>query len=109
LKVDRNGTVVEMRLSFDEWLALWLLSGHLKDRGLGKDKYCMSRLDDLGHYEFGNVQIVTQRENGQGLHTWNKGRRMPVNYTCSVCGRTGFSGAMSRFHGKNCSPLNSRT
>lgn len=64
-KRDRNGDEVRMRMDFEEWLWVWIESGHLHERGLGANKYCMSRKNDIGHYELGNVRIVTNRENGQ--------------------------------------------
>lgn len=61
-RVDRLGNPVEMRLSFEEWLEIWLASGHLEERGKRRGQYCMSRVNDLGSYEKGNVfiQLATQ-------------------------------------------------
>lgn len=65
-KTDKNGMPVEMRLSFDQWLDIWLTSGHWHERGRKREQYCMSRLNDIGHYETGNVQIITGAENTRG-------------------------------------------
>ena len=50
-------------LTFDKWLDLWISSGHWEERGRGKDKYCMSRIGDLGAYVAGNVFIQTNSQN----------------------------------------------
>jgi hypothetical protein len=60
-KKDRNGDKVEMRLTFDEWLKIWLDSGHWHERG--RAGYVMARNGDVGHYEVGNVRIITSAEN----------------------------------------------
>lgn len=62
-RVDRNGNPIEMRLSFDDWLQIWLDSGKWDQRGTRKGQYCMSRINDLGHYEKGNVEIKLTSEN----------------------------------------------
>ena len=62
-KRDRNGDLVEMRMSYHEWSAVWIASGHAKDRGRGVGKYCMSRIDDIGHYEVDNVFIQSHSGN----------------------------------------------
>jgi hypothetical protein len=51
------------RLAFDQWLDIWTASGHLHERGRGKDKYCMARKGDTGPYEAGNVDIVPFSQN----------------------------------------------
>lgn len=60
---DANGNKIEMLLTFGEWLKIWIDSGHYKERGRGKGQYVMSRKDDLGHYEVGNVFINTTESN----------------------------------------------
>ena len=62
-RVDKAGNKIEFRLTFDEWLAIWESSGHYQDRGIRKGQYCMSRHNDLGHYEVGNVSIVPIEKN----------------------------------------------
>ena len=56
---------VEFKLTFEEWYDIWLSSGHWEQRGIGKDKYCMSRYNDTGAYEIGNVFIQTNSNNGK--------------------------------------------
>jgi len=62
-KFDRTGLRVEMKLSFDEWHNIWINSGKFDERGSRKHQYVMSRRDDLGHYEVGNVYIQTSVDN----------------------------------------------
>jgi hypothetical protein len=50
-------------LTFEQWLAIWIESGKLDQRGRGADKFCMCRNGDIGPYEVGNVFIGTGREN----------------------------------------------
>ncbi|HXU06315.1 MAG TPA: hypothetical protein VN903_35410 [Polyangia bacterium] len=52
---------IEFRLTFEEWLAVWVESSHLDERGLGG--YVMARENDRGPYAVGNVKIITQRDN----------------------------------------------
>lgn len=46
-----------------EFVRLWRESGKLSQRGRGRDKFCMSRINDSGGYEVGNVQFITNAEN----------------------------------------------
>lgn len=62
-RVDRNGNPIEMRLTFDEWLNIWISSGHWHERGCKRGQYVMSRKADLGHYEIDNIEIKTVGEN----------------------------------------------
>jgi hypothetical protein len=50
---------IEFLLTYEEWLKIWEDSGKLAQRGVGPDKFCMSRRGDKGPYEVGNVQIKT--------------------------------------------------
>ena len=54
---------IEFLLTFDEWYKFWLDSGHLHERGKGKDKYCMARFGDKGAYKLGNIKIILYGEN----------------------------------------------
>ena len=54
---------IDFRLSFQEWLHIWELSGVLEQRGTRKDQYVMSRHGDTGAYEIGNVSIKTASAN----------------------------------------------
>lgn len=52
-----------MRLTFEEWFDIWWTSGYWFKRGRGVGTYCMSRYNDLGDYEIGNVFIQTNEQN----------------------------------------------
>ena len=60
---DRFGNDIKFLLSFEEWLSVWLDSGHLAERGRRAHQYVMSRYDDIGNYEIGNVFIQLQGDN----------------------------------------------
>ena len=62
-KTDANGHPVEMRLTFEQWSEIWKDSGHWDQRGTRKGCYCMSRINDIGHYELGNVVIQLHSQN----------------------------------------------
>lgn len=62
-RVDALGNRIEMRLTFEQWLQIWVDSGKLEKRGRKSGCYVMSRIDDIGHYEIGNVVIQTFRDN----------------------------------------------
>lgn len=62
-KLDANKNPVKMLLTFSEWLKIWIDSGKLSERGLKKGQYCMCRIDDIGHYEIGNVFIDLHANN----------------------------------------------
>ena len=51
-RVDKLGNPIEFRLSFDEWSKLWDDAGLLPNRN-----YILSRVNDIGHYEAGNVYV----------------------------------------------------
>lgn len=48
---------IAFRLTFPQWMQVWEASGHFSYRGRGIGKYCMSRFQDRGAYEVGNVYI----------------------------------------------------
>ena len=56
---------IEFKLTYREWLHIWLASGHINERGKRADQYCMARIGDQGAYEVGNVEIKTNRANAQ--------------------------------------------
>jgi len=60
---DKLGNEIKFLLSFEEWVAVWVASGHLHERGKKKGQYVMSRKGDAGHYEIGNVFIQTTHQN----------------------------------------------
>lgn len=67
-RVDKAQQPIEFRLSFDEWLSIWLESGVWHLRGQGRNHYVMSRYNDLGHYEVGNVFIQRKGDNTREAH-----------------------------------------
>lgn len=70
-KTDRAGNVVKFLLSFDQWMLIWEESGHWDQRGRRKGQFVMSRKDDLGNYEPGNVFIQTGQQNAQDAKFWS--------------------------------------
>jgi len=52
-------------LSYEEWLKIWMDSGHWHERGKRKDQYCMGRFGDTGPYAVVNVKIITNSENSK--------------------------------------------
>lgn len=39
-RLDKLGNQIEMKMSFEEWLKIWVDSGHLHERGNRKGQYC---------------------------------------------------------------------
>lgn len=56
-RVAPDGTVINFNLSYEEYLKIWIDSGHMDKCGRGSGKYCMSRYNDEGDYQVGNVFI----------------------------------------------------
>lgn len=54
---------IEFLLTFDEWLKIWIDSGHFHERGRSNHQYQMARFGDKGPYTVGNVRIITCAEN----------------------------------------------
>ena len=50
---------VEFLITFEEWIDIWLKSGHWHERGHKRGQYVMSRYGDQGPYKVGNVFIQT--------------------------------------------------
>jgi len=57
----RRGIGFEM--TFEEWMSIWENSGKFEQRGRGKGKYCMYRINDTGPYKDGNVFIGLSEDN----------------------------------------------
>ena len=53
---------VDFEFAFDEWLRVWVESGHILERGKEGHQYVMARLEDKGPYRVGNVKIITGSE-----------------------------------------------
>lgn len=67
-RTDALGNPIQMKLTFDEWLDIWIQSGHIFDIGNTQGKYVMSRYNDIGNYEVGNVAIIPCGENVRQAH-----------------------------------------
>lgn len=62
-RLDKDGNKIEFKLTFDEWWDWWQATGHYHERGRKKGQYVMARLNDVGHYELGNIFCCTHSEN----------------------------------------------
>jgi hypothetical protein len=100
-RTDAAGNQIEFKLTFEEWLDIWLESGHLHERGCKAGQYCMSRYDDIGHYEVGNVFIQLHADNTRQAGRNPKSIPDPV-FTCEHCGITCNSSKYTQYHGANC-------
>jgi hypothetical protein len=67
-RIDINGNPILFLLTFEEWIDIWMISGKWHLRGRKSDEYCMARNNDIGHYEVGNVKIITNEENLSEAH-----------------------------------------
>lgn len=65
---------IEFKLSYKEWWDIWEKSGQWENRGRGLGQYVMSRINDQGPYEVGNVIIVPASQNKR---EGNLGRKRP--------------------------------
>ena len=54
---------IPFKLTFYDWLSIWLNSGKFYLRGNRGGRYCMCRFGDKGAYEVGNVRIDTINNN----------------------------------------------
>jgi hypothetical protein len=75
-RLDHAGNPIKFRISFEDWARIWKESGHWDQRATRIGGYVMTRYNDLGNYELGNVEIK--------LHTMNvsegsQGRRSSEN------------------------------
>ena len=59
---------IDFLLTFDEWLNIWISSGHLDQRGCRTGQYNMSRINDIGPYAVGNVFIQKHEDNLSQAH-----------------------------------------
>lgn len=58
-----QGSGILFLLTFEQWLGIWLDSGHLSERGCRKGQYVMGRVGDQGPYSVTNVKIITVEQN----------------------------------------------
>lgn len=62
-RIDRNGNPIGWELTFDQWLDIWIKSGHLSNRGTHSGGYVMARKGDIGPYNLDNVDIILHSDN----------------------------------------------
>jgi hypothetical protein len=70
---------IDFKLTFEEWLDIWQTSGFYEKRGRGRGTYVMSRYNDTGAYEIGNVFIQSNAQNI--IDAKNTGRRKGSKHT----------------------------
>ncbi len=88
-RVDTNGNPIEFKLTFVEWWDIWEASGKYHLYGNRKGQYCMSRVNDIGHYEVGNVFIQLTTENTiQGNIGKTKTAETKAKISATLTGRT---------------------
>lgn len=56
---------IPFTLTLADWWAVWSASGKWAQRGRGKGRYCMSRINDAGGYSVGNVCVKLSTENSR--------------------------------------------
>jgi hypothetical protein len=75
-RLDRNDDQVLFLMSFKDWSQMWLAKdaagvSYWSNRGnQNASDYVISRLNDIGHYEVGNVVIQTNAENSLEANRW---------------------------------------
>ncbi len=88
IRVDKLGNPIVMKLSFDEWLNIWISSGVIHLMGCKASDYCMSRRDDIGDYEVDNVFINRVLNNSTESHNLITEKDKDIN---ALCIRYGYS------------------
>jgi hypothetical protein len=66
-------------LTFDDWWNMWQQSGKWHQRGCRKGQYVMSRYNDHGVYEIGNVFIQLNSENIKQAQLGNNRSHGPMS------------------------------
>lgn len=80
----RRGIVWD--LTFEQWLIIWLESGHWLQRGAKAGCYVMARNGDAGPYAVNNVRITTCEQNhSESPHNIHK---LPLGVTPNGSGFT---------------------
>lgn len=74
-RADARTRDIPFRMTFDEWLDVWLKSGHLVEAGCRDGQYVMARYGDKGPYKIGNVKIITANANSSEKTISIKGRK----------------------------------
>lgn len=65
---------IPFNLTYEQWWNIWEQSGKWEERGSGLNQYVMSRINDQGAYEIGNVIIQLASQNKK---EGNLGRKIP--------------------------------
>lgn len=63
---------IDWKLTFKEWWEFWQESGKWEQHGRGADSYCLARQGDTGAYALGNIEIITNRQNGRDFQQYKK-------------------------------------
>ena len=63
---------INFLLTFEEWWDIWEKSGKWDQRGRKRGQFVMSRNNDIGAYEIGNVLIQSQDKNMSQAQTGKK-------------------------------------
>src|ERR1035437_6539679 len=64
------------RLSFDQWCAWWIETGHIDERGRERGQWVMARPFDSGPYEIGNLVCLRAENNVTQNHKLRAGEIM---------------------------------
>ena len=92
--LDHKGNATKRGVMFEQWLKIWIDSGHWLDRGPKKGQYCMSRFNDIGSYAIGNVFIQPTFQN-----TIDAQKGTPKTRSlCIHCGKSISVQHLSRHH-----------
>lgn len=71
-------------ISFEDWINVWLSSGHWHERGIKtSSQYVMSRKNDTGPYSVDNVEIKSNHDNLSEGNTGRQSTHSPVS--CLHC------------------------
>jgi hypothetical protein len=92
---------IAFELTFEDWLKIWVDSGHWGERGKRGDQYCMSRFGDLGPYALGNVEIITNAENLRQVlvgNQWGVGNQNALGYKHTDEAKLAMRGPKSEQH-----------
>jgi hypothetical protein len=65
---------ISFLLSYNDWWDIWQQSGKWNERGCKKGQYVMSRHNDMGSYEVGNIFI---QQHGINIAEAQTGRHVP--------------------------------
>lgn len=94
-KYSAKGRGISFELTFEQWMKLWLDSGHWKERGCRHGQYVMARFGDIGPYSIDNVKIIT---NGENSIEGNIGNTNALGYKHTLEARAKMRGPKSEEH-----------